>query len=101
MVTFLLLVAMAAVVFLVRHNYQLEKRWRCMRYCWHSMSDFAGERLREGGEYDQQWRYVVKEQAALMARFGVRPLSSADLRDYEMELIARDLPPLEEHRLGL
>ena len=87
------------IVILIVRNYQLEKRWRCLRYWWQSMSDFASERLRENGQLDEAWCEVVKEQIALMGRFGARPLTMADLRQYELALLERGLPILTEHKI--
>ncbi len=96
--TLLFFAALATVVYLLHRNYQLEKRWRCMRYCWQSMSDFAGERLRDDGQIDEHWRDVVNEQTTLMARFGVKPLTTADIRLYEGARAEREIPILTEHR---
>ncbi len=96
--TLLLAAAVSAAAYLIYRNYQLEKRWRCMRYCWQSMSDFAGERLKDGGEVDPWWRDVVKEQVALMGRFGAAPLTTDGVRVYELALLERDLPILTEHK---
>ncbi len=98
--TLLLIATLGATAYLLYRNYQLEKRWRCMRYCWQSMSDFAGERLRNDSRFDEHWRDVVTEQTALMARFGARPLTTDDIRVYEAALLERDLPILVEHKVG-
>ena len=97
--TLLLLIATLIITYLIYRNYQLEKRWRCFRYCWQSMSDLAGERLREGNETDGQWEDAVREQADFMRRFGGSPLSRAELILYETALLERNLPILTEHKL--
>jgi hypothetical protein len=96
--TLLLFIATLIIAYLIYRNYQLEKRWRCFRYCWQSMSDLAGERLRDGDETDAQWRDAVREQAAFMRRFGASPLSRAELMIYEAALLERNLPILTEHK---
>ncbi len=96
--TLLLILALSIAAYLFYRNYQLEKRWRCLRYCWISMSDLAAARLMEDGEEDEQWLAAMREQAALMARFGVPPLSSDGIRVYESALLDRGLPILTEHR---
>lgn len=94
---FLLTAALAA--YLVYRNYQLEKRWRSLRYCWHTMSDFAGEALRSpDGDIDAAWTDVVREHQAFMRQFGVPVLAPADLELYEAALLERQIPPLVAHR---
>ena len=95
----MLIIAVGALVYLVYRNYQLEKRWRCMRYCWQSMSDFACEKSRGDGHGDEDWCDVVREQTALMARFGVEPLTSDGIRIYELALLERNLPILTTHKV--
>jgi len=97
---FLLIATMGVAAYLLYRNYQLEKRWRCMRYCWQSMSNFAGERLRDGSQIDKHWRDVLREQTALMANFGAGPLTNEGLRIYEAALLERNLPILVEHKVG-
>ena len=97
--TLSLFLTLIIVAYLVHRNYQLEKRWRCLRYCWQSMSDFASERLRDEGQIDAEWGDVVKEQIALMARFGAGPLTNENIRVYELALLERDLPILTEHKV--
>ncbi|RDE04273.1 hypothetical protein [Sphingomonas aracearum] len=97
--TLLLTLALAVIAFLVRRNYQLEKRWRSLRYCWYSMSDLAAGRLNQDGEPDEQWLTAMREQAAFMARFGASPLSSEGVRLYEAALLERNVPILTEHRV--
>lgn len=87
-----------ACFYLLKQNYKLEKRWRCMRYCWQSMSDLAGNRLGDEPGTDHQWREVLEEQKDLMGRFGAAPLSEYDFREYEAALIDRDYPILLAHR---
>lgn len=91
-----------ACIFLVRRNYELEKRWRNLRYCWHMMSDFAGQRLRDEEaepdcRNDWQWEQVVKEQTSLMKRFGVPSLTDNDIQIYEHALLERHILPLRAH----
>jgi hypothetical protein len=64
------------------------------------MSDFAGERLRDGSQTDEHWRHVLREQTALMANFGAMPLTNDGLRIYEAALLERNLPILIEHKVG-
>lgn len=97
--TLLLILALAVIAFLVHRNYQLDKRWRALRYCWYSMSDFAAGRLKQHGEPDEQWLAAMREQAAFMGRFGASPLSSEGVRLYEAALLERNLPILTEHRV--
>lgn len=94
----LLILALLFVAYLIYRNYQLEKRWRCLRYCWIAMSDLAATRLMQDGIQDDQWLAAMQEQAALMARFGVAPLSSDGIRVYESALLERHLPILTEHK---
>lgn len=95
--TFLLVAAGVLIAGLIRQNYQLEKRWRCLRYSWHCMSDFAGERLRDAGEIDEQWREVVREHSTFMAAFGAPMLTKSALLLYEEALVERNIPVLTEH----
>lgn len=95
--TLLLILSLAVIAFLARRNYQLEKRWRSLRYCWYSMSDLAAGRPNQDGGPDEQWLAAMREQAAFMARFGASPLSSDGVRLYEAALLERNLPILTEH----
>lgn len=97
--TLLLILVLAVLAFLVHRNYQLEKRWRSLRYCWYSMSDFAAGRLNEDDEPDEQWLAAMREQASFMGRFGVSPLTSDGVQLYEAALLERSLPILTEHRV--
>lgn len=87
-----------SIPFLIYRNYQLEKRWRCLRYCWHSMSDYAGESGRLDGELSEQWRKVVTEQMSFMSLFGAHPLTTQGLQLYEEALTERDFPVLSAHK---
>lgn len=96
---FMFIAALSLAAYLIYRNYQLEKRWRCMRYCWQSMSDFACERLRSDGQVDEQWQDAVKEQTVLMSHFGASPLTTDGIRVYELALLERSLPLLTEHKV--
>jgi hypothetical protein len=63
------------------------------------MSDYAAWRLGTEGGVDDHWRQVMGEQAALMSRFGARPLTDAEIRLYEAALLERGLPILVEHKV--
>jgi hypothetical protein len=96
-VIFLLLPVLA--IYLIYQNYQLEKKWRCMRYCWHVMSDFAGESTREeDGSWDFEWEEIVNEHRKFMKRFGIDMLSNQQLELYETALLERNIGILTEHR---
>mgnify|MGYP001208104303 CR=1 FL=1 len=92
-------VALAVICYLVYQNYQLEKRWRCLRYCWQSMSDFAAEKTRIEGDIDEHWLDVSREQIAFMSMFGAKALTSDDIRIYELALLERNMPILTEHKI--
>jgi len=96
---FLLVTALAG--YLGYRNYQLDKKWRCLRYCWHTMSDFAGEAMRPSdGELGARWKDVVREHSAFMRWFGILPLSHADLGIYEAALVEREIPTLVAHKVA-
>ena len=99
LIALLFLAVTAALVLLLLRNHALENRWRCARYCWQSMSDYAAWRLGTEGGVDDHWREVMGEQAALMSRFGARPLTDAEIRLYEAALLERGLPILVEHKV--
>lgn len=86
--------ALAVIAYLIYRNYQLEKRWRAMRYCWQCMSDLAGHRLKGEEGHDAEWRETVGEHARFMGRFGAQPLSPAALELYEEALVERNIEPL-------
>ncbi|MBA4748599.1 MAG: hypothetical protein H2056_07800 [Sphingopyxis sp.] len=88
-------VALAVIAYLLYRNYQLEKRWRALRYCWHCMSDFAGNRLKDDGCPDEDWVQTLREQRTFMLQFGVRPLSTFALDQYEEALVERKIEPLD------
>jgi hypothetical protein len=84
--------------YLIYRNYQLEKRWRSVRYCWQAMSDFAAELDKEeDGTPGLWWQEVANEHIFFLKAFGVRTLSVNDLHLYESELTWRDIPPLNAH----
>lgn len=86
--------ASAVIVYLIYRNYQLEKRWRAMRYCWQCMSDFAGHRLKNEDGHDDEWRETVREHARFMRPFGAQPLMPSALELYEEALVERNINPL-------
>jgi hypothetical protein len=71
-----------------------DRRWRCARYCWHIMSDYAGDRTRVDGELSDDWRAVSYEQAQLLRRNGVPLMTAADLSAYERRLARRNMAKL-------
>jgi hypothetical protein len=74
--------------------HQFDKRWRCARYCWHIMSDYAGDRTRIDGELSPEWRAVSYEQSLLLRRFGIPLMSAAELSAYERGLANRGIAKL-------
>ena len=74
--------------------YAFDRRWRCARYCWHIMSDYAGDRTRVDGELSDDWRAVSYEQAQLLRRNGVPLMTAADLSAYERRLARRGMAKL-------
>jgi hypothetical protein len=96
----ILLLFPVLTTYLLYKNYQLEKRWRCLRYCWHIMSDFAGESARgEDGSWDLGWKEVVNEHKAFLRNFSVDLLSNQQIELYEAALLEHDLPILVEHKM--
>lgn len=94
------LLSPAVVTYLIYQNYQLEKKWRCMRYCWHMMSDFAGNSTREeDGSWDFGWEEVVNEHREFMKIFSIDMLSNQQLKLYESALLERNIGILIEHRM--
>jgi hypothetical protein len=86
-------ILIAAIVYLLWVNYQLQKRWRALRYCWQVMSDFACEGTKIDDQPDFRWKEAVKRQISFLRRFKVVPLNERQLRHYEVALLDRNIEP--------
>lgn len=92
------LAGVALLVYLIHENYKLSRALCCMRYCWQTMSDFAGEQLKnEDGQLSDWWIAVLEDHKALMEKFGSRILTQEELSQYEMRLINYGMKVLSGH----